>query len=38
MNKKAFTLAELIGVITLLGLISVLIAPTIINQIGRAHV
>ena len=33
MNKKAFTLVELIGVITVIGLISILVAPTIINQI-----
>lgn len=36
MNKKAFTLAELIGVITLLAILSVLIAPTIINQIRNS--
>lgn len=36
MNKKAFTLAELLGVITLLAILSVLIAPTIINQIRNS--
>ena len=33
MNKKGFTLVELMGVITVLGLITLLIAPTIIKQI-----
>ena len=33
MNKKAFTLVELAGVITILGVVSVLIVPLIINQI-----
>lgn len=32
-NNKAFTLVELMGVITIIALISVLVAPTIINQI-----
>ena len=32
-NNKAFTLVELMGVITIISLISVLVAPTIINQI-----
>lgn len=36
MNKKAFTLVELMGVITVLGLITLLIAPTIINQIRNS--
>lgn len=36
MNKKAFTLIELMGVITVLGLISLLIAPTIVNQIRNS--
>ena len=36
MNKKAFTLIELMGVITILGLITLLIAPTIINQIRNS--
>jgi len=36
MNKKAFTLVELMGVITILGLISLLIAPTIVNQIRNS--
>lgn len=33
MNKKAFTLIELVGVITILGVISILIVPAIIKQI-----
>jgi len=37
MNKKAFTLVELMGVITVLALISLLIAPTIINQIKKSQ-
>lgn len=37
MNKKAFTLAELIGVVTLLGLISVLIVPKIIKRIKNSE-
>lgn len=36
MNKKAFTLVELMGVITVLGLITLLVAPTIINQIRNS--
>ena len=36
MNKKAFTLVELMGIITVLGLISLLVAPTIINQIRNS--
>lgn len=36
MNKKAFTLIELLGVITVLGLISLLVTPTIINQIRNS--
>jgi len=37
MNKKGFTLLELLGVITVLGLISILVAPTIINQIKKSQ-
>jgi len=36
MNKKAFTLVELMGVIIVLGLITLLIAPTILNQIRNS--
>ena len=32
-NNKAFTLVELMGVITVIALISVLVSPNIINQI-----
>ena len=32
-NNKAFTLVELMGVITMIALISVLVSPSIINQI-----
>ena len=32
-NNKAFTLVELMGVITVIALISVLVSPSIINQI-----
>ena len=34
MNKKAFTLAEILGVIVVIGLLLVIIAPTIINRIN----
>ncbi len=35
--KKAFTLVELIGVITLLGLIMIIVTPPIINQIRNSE-
>jgi len=37
MKQKGFTLAELIGVVAILGVISVLVAPTIINQIRNSQ-
>ncbi len=33
--KKGFTLIELLAVVALLGLISVLVAPTVINQLTK---
>ena len=33
--KKGFTLIELLAVVVLLGLISVLVAPTVINQLTK---
>jgi len=36
MKKQGFTLVEVMGVITLLGLLSVLIVPTVINQIRNS--
>jgi len=37
MNKKAFTLTQIVAVITVLGLLSILVAPTIINQIRNSQ-
>lgn len=37
MKQKGFTLAELIGVVAILGVISVLVAPMIINQIRNSQ-
>lgn len=37
MKKRGFTLIELMGVITILGLIAILVAPTIINQIKKSQ-
>ena len=34
MNKKAFTLAEILGVIVVIGLLLLIIAPTIINRVN----
>ena len=33
MNKKAFTLAEILGVIVIVGLLSIIIVPNVINSI-----
>lgn len=36
MNRKAFTLVELVGVVTLLGIISILVVANILNQIRNS--
>lgn len=36
MNKKGFTLVELIGVVVILGLIAVLSFPSLLNQINSS--
>lgn len=37
MNKKAFTLTELIGVITILGLIAIIVFPPLLKQIKKTQ-